>query len=135
MCSDERGQTTVMALGLAIVLFAVTGVAIDGTRAFLHRRTLQSAADAAVLGSVVTFDTAALYERGGIAIDAQGARSQVLRSIRERGLARAVADISVSVDEVVLVLRDRVPTSFLSLVGVRSIPVAVEAAAEPLVRP
>ena len=42
---SERGQVTVMALGLALMSLVMAGLAVDGTKAFLLRRTLQNAAD------------------------------------------------------------------------------------------
>jgi uncharacterized membrane protein len=47
----EHGQTTVLVVGLALVVFAVTGLAVDGTRAFLLRRTLQNVADASAVAA------------------------------------------------------------------------------------
>jgi len=43
--ADETGQVIVLALGLTLVAFAVAGIAVDGTRVFLARRSLQNLAD------------------------------------------------------------------------------------------
>jgi hypothetical protein len=63
MTSDERGQIAVLALGLALVVFAIAGLAVDGTRAFLARRSLQNLADAAALAGAGELDTDVLQDR------------------------------------------------------------------------
>lgn len=128
----ELGQVTVLVLGMGLVTFAVSGLAVDGTRAFLFRRTMQSAADSAALAGAAELDRAAYYRSGGrvAKIDESAARGAALRWLAMRGLGSRAA-ISVELDRVVVVMRDRVPTMFLALVGIGSVPVAVDAAAEP----
>lgn len=131
--ADERGQTTMLVLGLALIGFAVVGLAVDGTRAFLLRRTLQNAADAAALAGASELDRDAYYGSGGqqIHLDPEAARRQSIEWLSLRGV-RVGADVRAAPAEVRVVLRDEVPTTFLSLVGVDAIPVATEASAEPL---
>lgn len=62
---NERGQTTVLVLGMALLAFALSGVAVDGTRAWLYRRTLQNAADGAALAGAAELDRSAYYASGG----------------------------------------------------------------------
>lgn len=133
MIFDERGQATVLVLGLALVAFAVSGLAVDGTRAFLHRRTLQNSADAAALAGAGEIDRSAYYSGGGkrVTLDPSAARTTALRWVAQRGL-----DVTASVDTdevaVHVVLRGEISTSFLSLVGIDRVPVAAEAVAEPI---
>ncbi len=47
--STERGQALILIAFAAIALFAITGLAIDGSAKFSDRRHAQNAADAAVL--------------------------------------------------------------------------------------
>ena len=47
--STERGQTLVLVALMMVGLLAVTGLAIDGGTAFLERRRVQNAADAAAM--------------------------------------------------------------------------------------
>jgi Flp pilus assembly protein TadG len=130
---SESGQATVLVLGLAIVVFAVTGLAVDGTRAFVARLTLQNAADAAALASAGELDVGGFYSSGGseLRLDAAGARALAYRYLGARGLSgEAVVDADEAA--VTVVLRDEVATSFLGLVGVDALPVAAEARAEPI---
>ena len=46
---DERGQTTVLIVGLAVVLLMAIGVVVDATAAYLHRQGLTNVADGAAL--------------------------------------------------------------------------------------
>lgn len=129
---DDRGQVTVLILGLALVVFSISGLAIDGTRAFLFRRTLQNSADAASLAAASELDEDAFYVSGGRmrSLDKDDATRAADRWLSLRGLG-ARSEIRVDGDRVIVVLRAEVPTSFLALVGVDQIPVSVIAAAEP----
>jgi Flp pilus assembly protein TadG len=133
--TDQRGQVTVMALGLALVAFAVAGLATDGTRAFLLRRTLQNAADSAALAGASELDTDVYYSSGGreTVLDPSRARSVALEWLGRRGLSARSA-IAATPTEVSVSLRDEVRTAFLALVGIDRIPVAVSALARPFAR-
>lgn len=129
----QGGQATVLILGLSLVVFAVTGLAVDGTRAFIARLTLQNAADAAALAGAGELDVRGLYSSGGreLRLDTAGARVLAHRYLDARGFAgEAVVDANEA--SVTIVLRDEVATSFLGLVGVDALPVAAEARAEPV---
>lgn len=133
MSKEERGQVTVLVLGLALVVFAVAGLAVDGTRAFLLRRTLQNAADSAALAAASTLDPSAYYSTGGgdVTLDARAARAQAAATLAQRGVG-ARSGVEIGATTVRIVLRDQVPTTFLRLIGVSQLPVAVEATAEPI---
>jgi Flp pilus assembly protein TadG len=132
----ERGQVTVMALGLALVAFAVAGLATDGTRAFLARRALQNAADSAALAAASELDTDAYYESGGsqAVLDPARARGVALEWLGRRGLDARPA-IAATSSHVTVSLRDSVRTAFLGLVGIERIPVAAVATARPFSGP
>ena len=49
MKRDDSGQTTVLIVGLAVVLLMAAGVVVDATAAYLHRQGLTSVADGAAL--------------------------------------------------------------------------------------
>lgn len=131
--NSERGQVTVMVLGLAIMSLAIAGLAVDGTRAFLLRRTLQNAADAASLAGAGEINRTDYYYSGGrnIALEPM----EAARSAREYlALRRIEARVSLDVteDDVRLVLRGSSRTMFLALIGVSEVPVAVESNAAPI---
>ncbi len=128
----ETGQVAVLVLGLALVAFAVGGVAIDGTRAFIFRRSLQNIADASVLAAAGELDRSTYYASGGrrIQLDVDAARRRASQLLQSRGFV-AEARVAVEASGVAVVLRGDIPTTFLGVVGVTRIPVAVEARAEP----
>jgi uncharacterized membrane protein len=130
---SESGQVTILIVGLALVCMAIAGIAVDGTRAVLYRRTLQSAADASALAGAAEIDRARYYSTGGTAVtlELDQARSAAERWLSARGLpARSVIDADAS--GVRVELRDEIPTTFLNVVGIRRLPVAVESVAEPI---
>ena len=127
---DESGQLMVLTMGLTLVVFAVAGLAIDGTRAFVMKRSLQNAADSAVVAASAEIDTSMYYASGGsqVRLDEQLARSVAIRSLTERGFP---ADAELVADEhfVTVVLRSESRTTFLKLVGIDNIPVVVTSSA------
>ncbi|MEI2714666.1 MAG: pilus assembly protein TadG-related protein [Nocardioides sp.] len=46
---DERGQSSLMIVGLAVVLMMAVAVAVDSSAAFLHRQRLDNVAEGAAL--------------------------------------------------------------------------------------
>lgn len=132
--SNEHGQVTILAVGLALLAFATSGLAIDGTRAFLFRRSLQNAADAASLAGAAELDTGRYYSSSGsdISVDPVAAHEVASKWLHLRGID-ARAKVLASRDRVTIVLRGRLPTTFLGLIGIASVPVAVVAASEPRV--
>jgi Flp pilus assembly protein TadG len=129
---DQRGQAAVLVIGLALVTFMVAGLAVDGTRAFIYRRTLQNAADGAALAAASEIDKNRYYSSGGkrVILDGRAARETAIRLLSRRGLDVRASVVAGS-DSVELVVRGEIPTMFLALAGIREVPVAVAARAEP----
>lgn len=135
MRGSQSGQVSVFVIGVALICFAIAGVAVDGTRAFLYRRTLQNAADAAALAGASEIDSRAYYSnREEVVLDDAGARAAALEWLARRGLAVS-ADVSATPVLVRVGLSARLNTTFLGLVGIANLPVAAEATAEPLSGP
>lgn len=132
---NERGQTTVLVLGMALLALAVAGVAVDGTRAWLYRRTLQNAADAAALAGASELDRAAYYGSGGdrVVLDETTSERAASAWLTRRAID-ARAAIESTTDRVTVEMKGVVPTTFLSLAGIDGIDVAVRADAAPIPR-
>lgn len=132
MRRNQRGQATILVLGMVMVVFGIVGVAVDGTKAFVARRTLQSTADAAALAAASELDTDRYYASRGraVVLDEVAAVAAVHRWLEMRGL-RAEGAARVEEGAVLVTLRASVPTLFLRVVGVDALPVAVEAASAP----
>lgn len=132
MRENEEGQVAPLALGLALVFFAVAGLAVDGTRAFLFRRTLQNAADAAALAGAGEVDRSSYYNSGGSEVVLDPGRAAEVASgwLRARGIA-AAARIASSSTRVSVTLKGTTSTLFLRLVGLQEVSVGATAEAAP----
>lgn len=130
---NDRGQALVLVIGFTLVAFAVAGVAVDGARAWLLRRGLQSSVDAASLGAAARLDRSEFYSNGGTSalVDDAAALAEARRLMTARRLA-ADFQITVENDRVRAVATGRLRTSFLSLVGVEELQVVAEAYASPV---
>lgn len=128
---NERGQTTVLVLGMALLAFAVAGLAVDGTRAWLYRRTLQNAADAAALAGAGELDRGAYYSSGDVLLDEGASERAALRWLSSRVIG-ARAAVESSTERVTVEMRGAIQTTFLSLAGIDYIDVAVRADAAPI---
>lgn len=133
MMNSESGQVTIMALGLAMMSLAIAGLAVDGTKAFLLRRTLQNAADSATLAASGEVSRSELYGSGGraLALSPDDAARTARNYLALRSIDARVA-IEVDDDDVRLVVRGSADTLFLALVGISDVPVAVESNASPI---
>lgn len=119
-----------------MVVFGVVGLAVDGTKAFIFRRTLQSAADAAALAGGGELDATRYYSTRGrtVRLDPRAADAAARKWLALRGL-EAHTSVQASEERVTVTLRAKVATSFLRIIGLSSIPVAVEAASSPAMPP
>lgn len=133
---DESGQVLVLVLGLSLIAFAVAGVAIDGTRALIYRRTLQNAADAAAMAGADAIDRDTYYSSGGerIELDIGKARAAAVETMSRRGVA-APTRIEGNRGGIAVTIRSSVETSFLRLIGVDRLDVAATARAAPVPAP
>jgi uncharacterized membrane protein len=129
----QRGQTTVLVVGLTLVVLAVTGLTVDGTRAFLFRRTLQSVADASALAAAGRIDRTAYYTSGGrdLLLDRRQADDTARSWLSRKGIDLSV-DVQTGGNQVHVIARGSLTSTFLSLLGVRRIPVVAEAVARPV---
>lgn len=131
--APQGGQLSILVLGLAMLLFAVAGVAVDGTRAFLLRRTLQNAADGSALAGAGEVDVDAYFRTEGneVVLDPVAARRTALEWLGHRGLD-ARAAVASDMGGVRVLLKGSIDTSFLAVLGMQKIEVAAEATAEPV---
>lgn len=101
---DERGQTTVLIVGLAVVVMLLIGVVVDASAAYLRRSGLDSLADGAALAAADGIQGRQVYE-GGLGeraeIDPSTARAFVADYLRETGASRRYPGLSVDVQAVI----------------------------------
>jgi hypothetical protein len=101
-----------------------------GTRAFIARRSLQSAADAATVSAAAELDISVYYRSSSIRLDADRAQSTVGRLLTRRGIDVAPR-LRVEDGAVEVMLASETPTTWLRLVGIESIPISASSRAEP----
>lgn len=96
----ERGQTTVLIVGFAVVALLLVAVVVDASAAYLRRSALDSLADGAALAAADGVRGEQVY-RGGLArqaeIDPAVARRHVTGYLVETGAARRFPGLSYSV--------------------------------------
>ena len=101
MRRDERGQTTLLIIGFAIVAIMMVAVVVDASAAYLRRTGLDSLADGAALAAADGVQGRQVYE-GGLGkraeIDPVVARRYVAEYLRDTGATRRYPGIAYDVD-------------------------------------
>lgn len=96
----ERGQTSLLIVGLAVVVALLVGVVVDASSAYLRRSGLDSLADGAALAGADGVQDEQVYE-GGLGerarIDPEVARVYVADYLRETGAAAHYPGITYTV--------------------------------------
>jgi hypothetical protein len=98
---SERGQTTLLIIGFAVVAMMMLAVAVDASAAYLRRSGLDSLADGAVLAAADGIESRQVYE-GGLGrratIDPQAARRNVAEYLRSTSAAGRYPGLSCVVE-------------------------------------
>jgi hypothetical protein len=98
---DERGQTTLLIIGFAIVAIMMVAVVVDASAAYLRRTGLDSLADGAALAAADGVQGRQVYE-GGLGrraqIDPVVARRYVAEYLRDTGAGRRYPGLAYDVD-------------------------------------
>ncbi len=101
MRRDERGQTTLLIIGFAVVAVMLVTVVVDASAAYLRRTGLDSLADGAALAAADGIQGRQVYE-GGLGkradIDPVVARGFVEDYLRSTGAARRYPGLDYRVD-------------------------------------
>jgi hypothetical protein len=135
--TSARGSVSIFIVGLSVALVGIAGIGVDGWRVLSTRRALAAVADAMATAGADGLDPNSLRV-GGVALDpALARRLSAEEFARQRGLVHAPsAAISADRRHVVVVLRETVPLSLLSvLTGHADVVIEVHAAAAPLRSP
>lgn len=97
---DERGQTTLLIVGLTVVAIMMVAVVVDASAAYLRRSGLDSLADGAALAAADGIQGRQVYE-GGLGeralIDPLVARRYVAEYLAASGAARRYPGLSYDV--------------------------------------
>jgi Flp pilus assembly protein TadG len=116
--NNQKGVVLVLSALLAVVLLGLAGLSIDVGNLYLQKLQMQNAADAAVLA-------------GGQQLpDTSGATATALQYITDNGQDPTNASVTFSNgnSRINVTLTKNVPTYFMPVLGISSVPVTVSAA-------
>jgi Flp pilus assembly protein TadG len=134
VCRTQVGQHGQAILWVSVMLplfLSIVGLAVDGGLAFAARRDLQNAADAAARAGAMQIDERAYRESSGANVRLN---PEDARRVASEYLAGQQPDLEVAIlvesDRVEVRLASEAPTSFLRLVGIKSMRVSASAVAQ-----
>jgi Flp pilus assembly protein TadG len=134
MRSDERGQASVLLVGVLLIGLTAAGLAIDGARMFTARRDLQSIADSAALAGASSIDEDIYRSSAGadVRLDPTAARAAVAEVLDASALPESTrVDVSVTRDRVRVHIERPVRPLFLGLAGMGAQLIGAHASAAP----
>src|SRR3954447_16692362 len=133
-CRNEAGQTLPMILVFMVCILLFAGLVIDLGQAYRTRIQLQASADAASLAGAARFPDASTANSTAYAYSARtGSKNSIpgvpnvavaVQTKCSKSLPNCVGANTVVVDETA-----SVPTTFLRLIGINTIPIKVHATA------
>lgn len=128
----EAGQSIVWTAVMLPLLLSVVGLALEAGLVFNARLQLQNVVDAAARAGVSQIDDVAYRASGNsrVVLDTPRARTAAVASLagQRPGL---VGTVDVESESIVVEARREVATSFLRVIGVRTVRVVASARAEP----
>jgi Flp pilus assembly protein TadG len=131
---NERGQASVLLVGVVLLGLAFAGLAVDGTRLFTARRDLHNIADSAALAGASAIDEAQFRASDGVEVrlDPVAAHLAVDAVLRESNLP-ADTRVEVDVDTTTIEVRLARPVdlTFLRILGARDQTIGAHATASP----
>ena len=134
MSREQRGQASVLLIGVLLVGLMFAGLAIDGARMFTARRDLQNVADSAALAGASSLDEARYRASDGLEVrlDPFAARRAVDEVLSSSSLPASVhVDVSVSSDRVDVRIARPVRPLLLGLIGIGPEQIGAHASASP----
>ncbi len=134
MTRNERGQASILLIGVLLLGLMFAGLAIDGARMFTARRDLQNVADSAALAGASSLDENLYRSSEGLTVrlDAVSARQAVDAVLRESSLPASVrVDVAVDSDRVSVRIARPVRPLFLGLIGIGPEQIGAHANASP----
>ena len=130
----EKGQASVLLVGIVLVGLAFAGLAVDGTRLFTARRDLHNIADSAALAGASALDEAQFRSSDGadVRLDRVAARGAVDAVLREANLASDTrVEVQIDATRIEVRLERPVTLTFLRVLGARSQTIGAHATASP----
>lgn len=134
MIGSERGQASVLLIGVLMIGLMFVGLAVDGARMFTARRDLQNVADSAALAGASSLDEAQYRSNAGLEarLEPVAARRAVDDVLASSSLPASVrVEVAVSNDRVNVRIARPVRPLFLGLLGIGPEQIGAHASASP----
>ena len=131
---DDRGQLTLWALGLCLMLLVLGGLTLDLWRAFSAHQALAAAADSAATAGASGLDEGAFRTTGVVALDPAAAERLAYDNLAAHASDREITAYraSATADDVTVTVDGTVDLSLLRLLpGRDGVAMSVDATAEP----
>lgn len=130
LSQQTRGMALVWVAVMMPLFCAIVGLAMDGGLVFKAQRELQDTADAAARAGAMQLDQQAYRQSDGqsVALNPDQAR-QVAAQYAASEAPGVTGQVGADTQQVVVQLQEQVPTTFLRIVGINSVPIKAVAPA------
>ena len=127
----QVGQAIIWTAVMLPLFISIIGLAIDGGIVYDNQHALQDVADGAARTGATQVDQNAYRASGGqtIVLDQGSAQEAAVAYVSSQG-TNLTASVATDSIHVVVTVHRSVPTSFLRIVGIDTVPVSVTATAE-----
>jgi Flp pilus assembly protein TadG len=130
---DDRGGATLFVLGLAVSLFAMAGLVVDGGSAINARQRVADDTEQAARAGADRLARMTMRGGGGLQVDPAAAQVAARTYLVARGYPSSQIAVTVTGDRVRARATRRTPTAVLSIVFINSFTVSGEAEARAAV--
>jgi Flp pilus assembly protein TadG len=128
---SERGAVSVLVIGIAIALFVMGGLVVDGGNAINARQKISDDVEQAARAGADQIDVLALRESGIIVVLEGPARTAAASYLVGLGYDPGRIGVNVAGNEVTVTAQDTISTQLLTLIGRNTFEVEGTAAARP----
>ena len=129
--SSERGAVSVLVIGIAIALFVMAGLVVDGGNAINARQKISDDVEQAARAGADQIDVLALRQGGVIVVLDARARTAAQSYLVRLGYDPSRIGVDVAGNEVTVSAEDTISTQLLTLIGRNTFEVAGIATARP----
>lgn len=129
----DRGAATLFVLGVALALFAMAGLVVDGGLAINARQRVADDTEQAARAGADRLAVDTLRGGGAVTVDPAAAQAAARTYLLARGYTDAQISVTVTGDRVQVAATRQEPTALLSIVFINSFTVSGQAQARAAV--
>lgn len=128
----DRGAATVFVIGMALVLFGVAGLAIDGGKVINEKDKAFDVAEQAARAGANQIALGPLRSGGVVVIDSQAARSAAASFVSSTSTYQLDGSPAVNGNQVTVAVTKQISTNLLGLFGFGNFTIHAQATASPV---